>query len=102
MFDAVVFKFRIVVREILLRTPTRGCSRQGGVQSSETKKFYRIRHEESRLLNEGSLDEISFDGRHGVVTISREREYKWKFNLYSIKLSDLSRESRSMLKLYNC
>lgn len=31
-----------------------------------------------------------------------EREYKWKFNLYSIKLSDLSRESRSMLKLYNC
>lgn len=46
--------------------------------------------------------EISFDGQHGVVTISREREYKWKFNLYSIKLSDLSRESRSMLKLYNC
>lgn len=87
--------------------PTRGCSRQGGVQSSETKKFYRIRHEESRLLNEGSLDGVY---RNFLRWPTRccydfkflEREYKWKFNLYSIKLSDLLRESRSMLKLYNC
>lgn len=67
--------------------PTRGCSRQGGVQSSETKKFYRIRHEESRLLNEGSLDEISFDGRHGVVTISSSSRESISGNSTCIRLN---------------